>query len=409
MSHFPFTLPLLLDGGTGTNLIAAGLPAGVCVEDWIIKNPAPLQELQRGYAQAGSNAVYAATFGANRAKLAHYGLENQVAEINRKLVQISREAVGTGVLVGGDMAPTGLFIEPYGDAKLEEIMAIYREQAFALKEAGADFIGIETMMSLWELRAAVLAARETELPIFTSITVEGNGRTIMGTSLLSCVITLQALGVSAVGVNCSEGPVGLAELIDSVFPYAEVPLIVKPNGGKPDPNDSSKFDLTAQEFALHMRKLIEAGASVLGGCCGTNPEHIRLLNEAIEETPTRIHSEIDTFAAANDKEVFFLHEPEGLTFSEPIPCDYDLEDTLLDMEDERVHVALVSLSSEDDVQILSAAVAITPLPIAIRCDSLQLLEQALLNYHGRAVVDSASDIDREELQAIADRFGAIVV
>jgi 5-methyltetrahydrofolate--homocysteine methyltransferase len=307
------------------------------------------------------------------------------------------------------MAPTGLFIEPYGDATLEDIMDIYREQAFTLKEAGVDFLGLETMMSLWELRAAVLVARETELPIFASITVEGNGRTIMGTSLLSCVITLQALGVSAIGVNCSEGPVGLAELIDAVFPYAEVPLIAKPNAGKPDPDDSTKFDLTAQEFAMHMRTLIEAGAGVLGGCCGTNPEHIRLLNEAIEETPTRIHSEIDTFAAANDKEVFFLHEPEGLTLSEPIPCDYDLEDALLDMEDERVHVALVSLSNEDDVQILSAAVAISPLPIAIRCDSAELLEQALLNYHGRAVVDSAGDIDRKELDAVADKFGAIVV
>jgi len=404
--EFPFQLPMFLDGGTGTHLIAAGMPEGVCVEQWVLDNPEVISNLQRSYVKSGSNAVYAPTFGANRVKLASFGMADKVKEINTALVRLTREAVGEGVLVGGDISPTGLFIPPYGDTPFEELVDIYREQATALAEAGVDFIGFETMLSLWECRAGLLAARDLGLPVFVTITVDGNGRTMMGTNLPTAVVVLQELGAAAIGINCSEGPVGLAEQFYRAAVCAKVPLIAKPNAGRPDPNDPSRFDLTVEQFAAGMEQLAAAGVSIFGGCCGTGPEHIAAIQHL---KPGKGSFYDDAVVCANEGHLFFLPEEwSGLFPSEPLECSYSLEDDLIDMEDERYNCAVVRIESEDDAMLLSELAGVARLPISILCDDAAVLETALRCFHGRAMVDSSSEIDSETLQSIAARYGAVV-
>lgn len=406
MNQFPFKLPLILDGGTGTHLIAAGMPEGVCVEQWILDNPEVITKLQQAYAAAGSNAVYAPTFGANRARLASFGFEGRVAEMNNALVALTRAAVGEGVLVGGDLSPTGLFIEPYGEASFDEIVDIYREQIAALAEAGVDFIGFETMMSLWECRAGLIAAKDFDLPVFVTITVDGSGRTLMGATLPACVAALQSLGACAVGINCSEGPEGLEEEFYKAAACARVPLIAKPNAGRPDPNDHEKFDLTVEQFAERMAVLIKSGASIIGGCCGTGPDHIAAIAPLAAEFVST-HAEAE--CCSNENCVFFLpEETSGLELSEALTCSYSLEDDLIDLDDDRVNVAVVRVDTEEEAQILSEAANMSRLPISILSDDAAVLEKALRLFHGRAIVDSHSELDESVLAEIAARYGALV-
>ena len=206
---FPFNLPLLLDGATGTNLLERGMPSNVCVEEWICQNPSILLQLQEEYIDAGAQGIYAPTFGANRACLARYGLEDKVEELNRKLVALSKQvAKPKNILVGGSLCPTGLFVPPHGEIDFDDIYEIYREQIRVLYEAEVDFFIIETQTSLADMRAAVLAARSTNLPVFVTITVDKNGKTATGGTLLPAVITLQSMGVDAIGLNCSFDPKG---------------------------------------------------------------------------------------------------------------------------------------------------------------------------------------------------------
>ena len=255
---FPFHLPLILDGATGTNLIAAGMPSGVCVEQWILEHPEKLLALQRAFLEAGSNAVMAPTFGANREKLAAYGPSGSGRGNQFK----------AGGLEQGGRRALSCFSRrrclscrrddrAYGDLTFDELYDIYLEQIRALKKAGVDFIALETQMSLADLRAGVLAAKEAGLPVFATITVEDNGRTIMGTKFLPVLITLQALGAAAVGLNCSTGPEVMEELLEARCPRSGT-LIAKPNAGKPSQEDPAVYPLSPAEFAEKMESLLAA-------------------------------------------------------------------------------------------------------------------------------------------------------
>ena len=184
---------------------------------------------------------------------------------------------------------------------------IYLEQIRALKKAGVDFIALETQMSLADLRAGVLAAKEAGLPVFATITVEDNGRTIMGTKFLPVLITLQALGAAAVGLNCSTGPEVMEELLEGAVSHAQVPLIAKPNAGKPSQEDPAVYPLSPAEFAEKMESLLAAGAQIVGGCCGSTPEHIRELAQTVENTYRELApQEPDHFAARSKAKAFSL-------------------------------------------------------------------------------------------------------
>ena len=400
-------LPLLLDGATGTNLFAAGMPAGVCPEQWILEHPQVIQKLQQAYADAGSDIIYAPTFGANRAALSHFGLEDKVAEINRELMKITRAAVGHRVLVAGDMSSTALQIEPFGDATFAEMVDIYREQASALKAAGADLLVCETLMSLTDARAAVLAANECGLPAFVTITVDQNGRTISGSSLLQCILTLQAMGAAAVGLNCSTGPEDMAEFIRPVMPYAKIPVIAKPNGGRMV-DGALQNVVTPEEFAQGIQVLLDAGARIVGGCCGTTPRHIAQVRWMLKEyRPAPLPEIEDVTAACYENSVFFLGDT--LELSDPLSCTSDLAEDFIELEDEGCNAVLVEINDISDAQEFGMSAYMSRLPIAVRAYTCEGLEEALRLYQGRLMIDSQGGVSEQEIKTLAAKYGAIVL
>lgn len=391
---------LLLDGATGTNLYLRGLSEGICVEKWITENPDAITDLQKGFAAAGSDAVYAPTFGANRIKLSHFGLDDEVEALNKALVKLSKQAAPE-CYIGGDMSPTGTFIEPFGDKTLDEIVECYAEQAKALDEAGVDFFIIETMMSLSEARAAVLACRDFGKPVFVTVTVDENGKTLTGASLENVLVVMQELGVSACGINCSCPPDKVKPHILSAAKFAKIPLIVKPNAGMPDPSRPGQYDMTPEKMAQDMKELVGSGISVIGGCCGNTEAHIAAMRKMLAETviPEIAAEETEDILLADESRLYRL-DRNAITFSEEFACDDDLLDNLMDAADEEVDCALVRVETEEDAHTLMTEVAQVRLPICIVSENKAALERALYLYTGRAMVQTGIDID-------CSRYGAV--
>lgn len=278
---------VLLDGATGSNLRSAGMPAGVSTELWVLEHPGVLQELQRAYVEAGSQIVYAPTFTANRIGLAMYGYTGELARLNAKLVALSREAVGGKAYVAGDMTTTGKLLEPAGDISYRELLEVYQEQARALVDAGVDVFVAETMLNVDETVVLLDAVQSVcDLPVLCSLTVEADGRALYGGSAVEAVETLQEMGAAAVGLNCSVGPDQLGAVVASMKRVAKVPVIAKPNAGLPvmDEHGKAHYTMGQEEFAAAMLQLVDAGAGVIGGCCGTDPSYICLLAERIGRT-----------------------------------------------------------------------------------------------------------------------------
>lgn len=397
--------PVILDGATGMNLQKAGMPAGVCPEQWTLEHPDVLKTLQRAFVQAGSNAVYAPTFGANRVKLRQYGLEGRTAEMNRALVALSREAVGDGVAVGGDMASLGLFIEPFGDASFADIVEIYREQAQALADAGVDFFVAETLMQLFEARAALLAVRSvSDKPFFASVTLEQNGRMLGGSEPLAALAVMQGMGADAFGINCSNGPAEIARILSELAPYAEIPLLAKPNAGLPEtaPDGCAHYHMTPAEFASFAPQFASAGVSLLGGCCGTEPAHIAAL-AAAAQTPT-CQTPAPMILTASEKTAFCFSEMPAL--SEPINASDDLADAIADCEADEGELVCIRLSDETDVDDLLENVFQLANPICLMASDEALLETALRNYQGRACF-VYNGTNPEAAAALSKRYGAV--
>jgi len=241
---------MILDGATGTALMKAGMPRGCCTEKWVSENPDVLINIQKKYVASGSDAVYAPTFGANRAVLHRHGFKTDVKALNSSLLGLAKKS-GAAVCAA-DLSPTGCFIEPLGETPFEEVVDIYAEQAAALKNA--DYYAVETSISLNEVRAAVLGIRSvSDKPIFVTLTVEASGMTMSGDSLLAALLTLAPMGISAFGANCSTGPAEMLEVLKPLLPYSValgIPLIAKPNAGMPHqlPDGSTEFDLCAADF-----------------------------------------------------------------------------------------------------------------------------------------------------------------
>ena len=283
---------VLLDGATGSNLMASGMPRGICTEAWIMDHKAVLQNLQKAYVEAGSQIVYAPTFGGNRYSLGLHGLQDKLEEMNHALVNISREAfkykvlqaVGHSVYVAGDITTTGKMMEPAGDLTYEMAYEAYCEQIKVLEDAGVDLIAAETMINIEETLAALdAAASVSSLPVMCTMTVEADGSIFSGGNAVEAAIALEGAGAVAVGINCSVGPDQLVSVVRNIKENVSIPVIAKPNAGMPtiDEQGNAIYNMNAQNFAEHMKVLIENGASVVGGCCGTTPEFIREVNKIL--------------------------------------------------------------------------------------------------------------------------------
>lgn len=277
--------PLLLDGATGSNLMAAGMPRGVCTETWILKHRDILKELQQSYVNAGSRVLYAPTFGANRMNLSLHHLEEHIKEMNDALVYLARESAKDMAFVAGDITTTGKMMEPAGDLTYETAFEVYKEQISYLSQAGVDFIIAETMINIEETLAAVDAASQVcDLPVLCSMTVEADGSIFSGGNAVEAALALESAGASAVGINCSVGPDQLVSVVRNIKEAVSIPVIAKPNAGMPviDDKGNAVYSMGAAEFAKHMKVLVENGASIIGGCCGTTPEYIKAVAEILK-------------------------------------------------------------------------------------------------------------------------------
>jgi len=432
---------LYLDGATGSNLVKAGMPSGVCPEQWILEHRDVMLKLQKDYVQAGTNILYAPTFTANRIKLAEYHLEKNMSAMIHELVAISREAAasspGHTVLVAGDITMTGEQLKPMGKMELEDLIDIYKEQILSLMDAGVDLLVVETMMSLAETRAALIAAKEVcDLPVIATLTFEADGRTLFGTDAKTAAIVLESLGASAIGANCSTGPAQMESIISDMVTHTRIPVIAKPNAGLPflDENGNTCYNMEAEEFTEEMEILVNAGASILGGCCGTTPEFIR-----------QIHDRFGTEAKATA-----ARRPEGIRYltSERITHSFGLEDGFF-VVGERINPTgkkalqaqlkegsfekVIQFAEEQEacgakvldinmgmsgidekasmLRALEEVSGVTNLPLSLDSSYVEVLEAALRHYPGRALVNSVSlETEKfEKLLPIVAKYGAMFI
>lgn len=269
--------PLILDGATGSNLRLMGMPAGVCTEKWVNEHPQVIQKLQKAYVEAGSQVVYAPTFTANRISLKNLGLEEEVKRLNLENVKISKEAAEGKAFVAGNLSTTSQPLEPIGTMTYETLLETYKEQISYLVEAGVDYLAAETLLSLEEAMVICDAAAEVcDLPLTISFTCEGDGRLYFGGNVVDAAMVLEEMGVDAVGVNCAVGPNQLMAIVKNLRENLTIPVLVKPNAGIPqiDAQGVAHYNMDEEEFARCMMELKNAGAGILGGCCGTTPQYI---------------------------------------------------------------------------------------------------------------------------------------
>jgi 5-methyltetrahydrofolate--homocysteine methyltransferase len=274
---------LVLDGAMGTLLQERGLPPGGCPEEMNLAAPEVVVSIHAEYAAAGADILVANSFGGNRAKLAHYGLEGAVDEINRRAVELARQAAEARLFVGGSIGPTGRFVEPIGDAGFDEIVDIFAEQIAALADGGADLITFETFLDIRELRAGIIACHDVcDLPIIAQLTFDAAGRTVLGTPPAAAAVTLDALQVDVIGSNCGLGIDGIYDVLTQMRQVTPRPLIAQANAGLPVlKNGQTIFPGTPAEMTAYHERLIALGVRVVGGCCGTTPEHIRAMRAAL--------------------------------------------------------------------------------------------------------------------------------
>lgn len=428
---------VMLDGATGSNLMACGMPVGVCTEQWILDNPKHLIKLQREYIKAGTNIILAPTFTANRIKLAEYGLEDKVDEINYKLVQLSNEAIaleGHRGYVAGDLTMTGKQLKPIGDLELDELIDVYKEQALALYNAGVDLFVVETMMSLAEARAALIAIKEVcDLPVMVSLTYNEDGKTLFGSSPESSVVVLQSLGADAVGINCSTGPKEMKALVKAMLDYAKIPIFAKPNNGKPELIDGkTTYKMTPEEFAVLTRDLVDLGVSAVGGCCGTTPKHISALKALIRGVkPIKVTPKYCSVLSSETKVVNIDIDGSFMVIGERInptgkkKLQEELKNNSLSlalkMAEEQTengaHILDINMGmngiNEGDMmeRLIYELPAVTNLPLSIDSSYIEVIERALRVYPGRALINSISYEENKcrPLMKIAAKYGAMVI
>lgn len=427
---------LILDGATGTNLMNAGMPLGVCPEKWILEHPQVMVDLQTAYLEAGTDILYAPTFTCNRIKLNEYGLAEKLTLMNSELVKLSQKAVaaaGHG-LVAGDITMTGEMLYPMGKLQFEELVDVYKEQIKVLDESGCDLLVVETMMSLAETRAAVIAANEiSDLPIIASLTFNEDGRTLYGTDPVTAVNVLQNLGVSAIGVNCSTGPDKMVDLVKQMKSIAFIPVFAKPNAGMPELiDDKSVYRMTPDEFAQDMKMIIEAGANMVGGCCGTRPDHIKALSDMAAQMPVPeiscehvrcVSSERASLRIDLDAPFKVVGERINPTGKKKLQAELregSLE-LVMNMAEEQVengasildiNVGMNGINEREMMlKVVYQVSQAVNLPLCLDSSSPEVLEAALRIYPGRALVNSVSleKVKMEEILPLVRKYGAMFI
>ena len=410
-SDSPRIQRLLLDGATATNLFARSMPLEGCHEDWILKNATAFQSLQREFLKAGSGLLLTPTFSANRTMLARHGHEKEVFEYNLRLAQLTLETAEGQALAGGNLSPTGLSFSPAGEVSFDELVDIYAEQANALNEAGVDCFYIETMLTVTESRAAVLACRPYGKPVYVSAALKEDGMLFSDASPLAALLSLQGLGLAGFGFNCAS-PSLIAGALREIAPFSHLPLLAKPNAGNPNPLYPGLYELSPDILAGMCEELLDAGATILGGCCGTTPAHVAALGKKLREyVPAPLPAEMDPqdydIYLTNTSEVFQL-DNDRLEFTDPIFCSLDMAEELLAAEESAADVLHIEIETPEDALAFPQNEHLARLPVCFRSDNEIALDRALFLYNGRCMVDRECAIEEDTLQTLASRYGAVL-
>lgn len=418
----------LLDGGMGTMLQAAGLPVGQLPEVWNLTNPEQVARIQRKYVEAGAQVIYANTFGANRHKVAASGYTPK--ELIAGGIQAARAAAGDRkVKVALDVGPIGQLLEPLGTMSFDEAYDIYKEMVVAGEEAGADLVIFETMSDLYEVKAAVLAAREnTRLPVWVTMTFEAAGRTFVGVTVPAMALTLTGLGVDALGFNCSLGPKELLPMVEELRQWTDLPMILKPNAGLPDPATGA-YTITPEEFAEEMAPAAELGVQIMGGCCGTTPDFIRALSGKLADraVPARPkasrHGVCSPTCVAELNGVRVIGErinPTGKKRFQQALREWDMSYILekgMEQQDAGAEIldVNVGLPGIDEAKMMTQVVknlqSVVELPLQIDSSAPEAIEAGLRAYNGKPIVNSVNGNQEvlEQILPLCKKYGAAVV
>ena len=427
-SDFIHTDLLILDGAMGTVLQQRGLPPGGQPELLNLTDPELLKSVYRSYVEAGSQVVYANTFGANGLKLARTG--HSVEEIISAALSVAKEAVsGTGTKVALDMGPLGELLEPLGTLSFEKAYDLFKEMAVAGEKAGADLAVIETMTDLYEAKAALLAVKEnTALPVFVTMSFEPSGRTFTGCTIPSMARTLEGLGADAIGLNCSVGPDLLLPLLKELCENTRLPVIAKPNAGLPDPVDGH-YDMDPAAFAAAVLPCLEAGVTIFGGCCGTSPDYIQALSAALKgkkaaprsyRAQSFVCSPVTPLPLTGVRVIGERINPTGKKRFQQALLEGDLDyilDVAVQQEDAGADILDVNVGypGVDEVEMLPKVVkklqSAISLPLQLDSSNPDALEAGLRVYNGKAAVNSVNGEPEvmERILPIVKKYGASVV
>lgn len=416
-----------LDGGMGTMLQKDGMPAGAIPELYNITEPERIMKVHRAYIDAGSDIIYANTFGANRLKMKKTG--KTVEELIRTGIRnAKKEAEGRDVLVALDIGPIGQLLEPLGTLTFEEAYDIFREEVLAGSEA--DVIVIETMTDLYETKAALLAAKEnSDKPVLVTMTFEESGRTFTGCSAAAMAITMEGLGADAIGVNCSLGPNELYPVAEEICKWTNLPVIVKPNAGLPDPV-TGEFLVEPLEFAEALADFADLGVRIFGGCCGTTPDHMKAAYEKLDsmelkeippkDIPAAVCSATSVVTITEPRMIGERINPTGKKrFQQALrenDISYILEQALQQTEAGAdildVNVGLPGIDEKDMmVRTVKALQSVGDLPLQLDSTDPEVLEAALRVYNGKPIVNSVNGEEKslEAILPIVKKYGTAVV
>ncbi|MCH5205758.1 MAG: homocysteine S-methyltransferase family protein [Oscillospiraceae bacterium] len=417
---------ILLDGAMGTMLQAAGLKLGGIPEELNFTNPELIEGIHRKYIEAGAQAVYANTFGANRHKLQNS--EYSVEQVVKKGIGIARKACeGTGALVALDVGSLGRMLRPAGDLPVDEAYEMFKE----IMQAGrdADFIVLETMTDLMEIKTALLAAKEnTSLPVVCTMTFERNLRTFTGCTAASMALTLGAMGADVIGMNCSLGPDEAMPICEEILRWSDKPVLIRPNAGLPDPK-TGEYSITPQKYAEYIAQMADKGVKLFGGCCGTNPDFVREMKSVlsgrkysreIPEIPAAVCSASKVVTVDTVRIIGERINPTGKKlFKEALKrrdLDYimkqAIEQTDGGAEILDVNVGLPDIDEREMMLLAVDAVqSVCDAPLQIDTTETEVLEAALRNVSGKPIVNSVNGED-EKLEAVlplVKKYGAAVV